>query len=117
MNAKLQRAQAAYDARVPDLDTRDNEYMADQVDKLLRCQDADNIAFFSKRYGFTRTQGFAELMSERLSDIDNGPECFVLQCVLAVLRGDSELASAICENHLRAGITEFAEKCIMERAA
>lgn len=117
MNAKLQRAQAAYDARVPDFDTSYQEQLTEQVGKLLRCEDADNIAFFSKRYGFTRTKGFAELMTERLADIDNGPECFVLQCILAVLRGDNELASAICENHFRTGITEFAEKCILERAA
>ena len=118
MNAKLQRAQAAYDARVPDdSDCERGLHIAEQVGKLMRCEDADTIKFFSQRFRIPMIPGFADKLYEQLGDIDKGPECWVIQCLLAVGRGDHELAEAIYENHLREPFNEFAEKCILERAA
>ncbi|MCY1545056.1 hypothetical protein D9M68_809770 [compost metagenome] len=53
---------------------------------------------------------------EYLGDIDNGSECFVVQCLLAVGRGDTEQAKAIYDANLRSYINEFAEKVIEEAA-
>lgn len=110
-------AYAHFKAEEADLLRR--EHLTDQVEKLLRCEDADNVKFFGFRIPGTikHTNGFADLLMEELGDIDPGRECFVVQCLLAVGRGDHEQAAAIYDKYLRAGINEFAETVIQERAA
>lgn len=106
----IRKLQEAYDALVPD-DSGDNEWLAAQVGQLLNGNDADGVNFFGFRISGTikHVPGFADRLMEELGDIDPGRECFVVQCLLAVGRGDHELAAAIYENHLRVGIDEFAE--------
>lgn len=115
MNAQLQRAQAAHDAKVPDFDTSANEYLRDQVDRLLKGNDADNVLFFTK----TRpqvVQGFADAVMELLGEI-GGRECPVVQILIALEQDNKELASAIYHTRLREHIVALAEQIIQERAA
>lgn len=114
----IRKLQEAYDALVPD-DSGANEWLTEQVGKLLKGNDADGVSFFGYRISGTikHVPGFADRLMEELGNIDPGRECFVVQCLLAIGRGDHELADAIYENHLRAGINEFAEQCILESAA
>lgn len=93
------------------------DWLSVQVGKLLKGNDAECVPFFSRRFQIPATQGFCDKLYENLADIDQWPESFVIQCLLAVGRGDLEQAAAIYENHLRAGINEFAEKCVQEAAA
>ena len=94
------------------------EWLTEQVDRLLACEDADHLKFFttSKRMlGYTlNAPGFADRLMEQLGDIDNGAECWVVQCLLAVGRGDAEQAALIYDKYLREGINAFAEKLILE---
>ncbi|MNZ87363.1 hypothetical protein D3C78_1062170 [compost metagenome] len=92
------------------------EWLAEQVERLLRCEDADRVQFFSHRQAgsLLRVEGFADKLMEHMGDVDNGPECFVVQCLLAVGRGDYKKAEAIYDANLRSYINEFAEKVIEE---
>ncbi|MDG9858449.1 hypothetical protein N7403_31755 [Pseudomonas nitroreducens] len=112
----IRKLQEAYDARLPD-DSGAREWLTAQVSQLLKGNDADGMPFFTQRFQIPAVRGFCDRLYENLSDIDAWPESFVIQCLLAVGRGDHEMAAAIYENHLRAGINEFAEQCIQESAA
>mgnify|MGYP001102544656 CR=1 FL=1 len=96
-----------------------SDWLSAQAGQLLKGNDADGVSFFGYRISGTikHVPGFADRLMEELGNIDPGRECFVVQCLLAVGRGDHDLAAAIYENHLRAGIKEFAEQCIQENAA
>ncbi|MNO23679.1 hypothetical protein D3C76_134850 [compost metagenome] len=104
--------------RNEDHDRARREWLAEQVAHLLCCEDADRVPFFSHRPSgsLLRVEGFADRLMEYLGDIDNGSECFVVQCLLAVGRGDTEQAKAIYDANLRSYINEFAEKVIEEAA-
>lgn len=93
------------------------EYLTEQVELLLAGEDAQDVKFFSYRPAgrfASYIEGFADKLMEQLGEIDRGIECWVVQCLLAVGRGDLEQAALIYDKYLRTGINEFAEKLVLE---
>ena len=105
---------ATEDGKNYDQDVARREWLTEQVNLLLKCEDADNVKFFSSRLAGSplRFEGFADRLMEQLGDIDNGPECFVVQCLLALSQNDAEKAQRIYDQYLHRGIVEFAEQCV-----
>ncbi|MCY1305144.1 hypothetical protein D9M69_475740 [compost metagenome] len=96
-------------------DSLRREYLTEQVAQLLKGNDADNVLFFTK----TRpnvVQGFADAVMELLGEL-GGPECPVVQILIALEQDNQELASAIYHSRLREHIVALAEQIILERAA
>ncbi|HHF0751352.1 hypothetical protein [Pseudomonas aeruginosa] len=119
MNA-IRKLQEAYDARLPDDDDDgDREYVTEQVGKLLNCEDGDCVPFHDRKERpfigpeFT-VYGFAGFVPEWIAEVDS-KECPMTQLLLAVRRGDLDLAQRIWFRTFESTLIENAEKLVRER--
>ncbi|MGV5083071.1 hypothetical protein [Pseudomonas aeruginosa] len=114
----IRKLQETYDAGLPD-DDGDREYVTEQVGKLLNCEDGDCVPFHDKRQrafsgpDFT-VYGFAGFVPEWLAEVDS-KECPMTQLLLAVRRGDLELAQRIWFRAFESTLIENAERLVRER--
>ncbi|HHM9318325.1 TPA: hypothetical protein ACRNS5_004216 [Pseudomonas aeruginosa] len=119
MNTALKYAQELWDNALPPDDNGDREYVTEQVGKLLNCEDGDCVPFHDKRQrafsgpDFT-VYGFAGFVPEWLAEVDS-KECPMTQLLLAVRRGDLELAQRIWFRAFESTLIENAEKLVRER--
>lgn len=95
MNAALQAAQRRHDHLVSPEDDGADDYLAGQVALLMKAEDADLVPFFSTGAPFY-DPGFDEAGTDALAEADDH-ESPLLQLVLAVLRGEQELATRLAE--------------------
>ena len=110
MNTAFKYAQERWDNALPPDDDGDREYVTAQVGKLLNCEDGDCVPFHDRKErpfigpDFT-VYGFAGFV----------PECPMTQLLLAVRRGDLELAQRIWFRAFEATLIENAERLVRER--
>lgn len=120
MNTALKYAQERWDNALPPDDDGDREYVTAQVGKLLNCEDGDCVPFHDKRQrafsgpDFT-VYGFAGFVPEWLAEVDS-KECPMTQLLLAVRRGDLELAQRIWFRAFEATLIENVERLVRRDA-
>lgn len=90
----MHSAQNAWDHAQPPENDDWEDYVADQTEKLLACEDAELVPFHGN-HPIART-GYAEEATDALIDADDH-DCELLQLVLAVIRRDHELADSLAE--------------------
>lgn len=88
----LQTGQLAWDTALPPEDDGWEDYLAEQADLLLSANSAELVPFFGN-HPIART-GYAEAATDALIDADDH-DCELLQLVLAVRRGDYDLAAKL----------------------
>ncbi|MBH4512930.1 hypothetical protein SOJ50_32905, partial [Pseudomonas aeruginosa] len=114
MNTALKYAQERWDNALPPDYDGDREYVTKQVGKLLNCEDGDCVPFHDRKERpfigpeFT-VYGFAGFVPEWLAEVDS-KECPMTQLLLAVRRGDLELAQRIWFRAFESTLIENAEK-------
>ncbi|HCK0492069.1 TPA: hypothetical protein NH982_001745 [Pseudomonas aeruginosa] len=119
MNTALKYAQERWDNALPPDYDGDREYVTEQVGKLLNCEDGDCVPFHDRKERtfigpeFT-VYGFAGFVPEWLAEVDS-KECPMTQLLLAVRRGDLELAQRIWFRAFESTLIENAEKLVRER--
>lgn len=105
----LSEAQLNYDHRSPDEPDGWEDYLDAQVDVLMNADDAEFVPF----YWNAASEGFAEAGTEALADADDH-DCELLQLVLAVIRGEHELAQSLSERFRP--VLEATAKRLVEQA-
>lgn len=91
------------------------DYLAAEVEKLMNADDAELVPFFTEKRPIRRP-GFADDAAYAIADA-YGDEREHVQVMLAVLRGDYELARQIAERVFRAPLEKCAREAIEEAAA
>ena len=109
MNAALKAAQRRHDFASPPEDDGAADYLAGQVALLMKAEDADLVPFFGTGAPF-HDPGFDEVGTDAIAEADDH-ESPLLQLVLAVLRGEQELASRLAER-FREPLRAAAERLI-----
>lgn len=84
MNNSLAKAQRAYDNQLPEEDDGRQDFIDEQAELLLNADDARDVDFFA----------FAGAAHDAIADADDN-EYAVVQIILAVRRGDHELAEKL----------------------
>lgn len=95
MNAALRAEQLRHDHELPPDNDGADEYLAGQVELLMKAEDSDLVPFFSTGAPFYEP-GFDEAGTDAIAEAD-GHESPLLQLVLAVLGGRQELAARLAE--------------------